>query len=207
MNHQPPAEEAAIPITNTLFPPPPIYYEAFTDANLERYAQLASSSRSVDVGAIPKDPDANELNDLSKLKEQLEKPRVDWIDNEGKWKVFGQIHTIQPVIPTALSIGLPPYVDPTEAPQVSLPPLLHSFLHTVLLLVDTLTNTARIPGELEEKGWGHEGDQYIQHLTNLAANMMVAANQLRGVQAEATLVLLMEKQLESRRAQTEALKT
>lgn len=36
--------------------------------------------------------------------------------------------------------------------------------------------------------------------------MMVAANQLRGVQAEATLVLMMEKQVETRRAQTEALK-
>lgn len=40
-----------------------------------------------------------------------------------------------------------------------MPVLLHSFLHTVLLLLDTLTNTARPPEELLEKGWGHEGDQ------------------------------------------------
>lgn len=43
-------------------------------------------------------------------------------------------------------------------------------------------------------------------MTNLSANMMVAANQLRGMQAEATLVLLMEKQLAARREQTEALR-
>lgn len=65
----------------------------------------------------------------------------------------------EPNISTAESIGLPRFVDPDEEPQTSFPPLLHSFLHTLLLLLDVLTNTARIPGELEEKGWAHEGDQ------------------------------------------------
>lgn len=73
-------------------------------------------------------------------------------------------------------------MDPDEPPQTSLPPLLHSFLHTLLLLVDSLTTTARTPGEFEASPWGHQGDQYIQHLSNLAATMMVSANQLRGVQ-------------------------
>lgn len=44
--------------------------------------------------------------------------------------------------------------------------------------------------------------QYIQHMTNLSATMMVSVNQLRSVQAEATLVMLMEAQLAERRAQT-----
>lgn len=43
-------------------------------------------------------------------------------------------------------------------------------------------------------------------MTNISANMMVAANQLREMQAESTLVLLMEKQLATRREQTEALR-
>ena len=43
-------------------------------------------------------------------------------------------------------------------------------------------------------------------MTNISANMMVAANQLREMQAEATLVLLMEQQLAARKAQTEALR-
>ncbi len=62
-------------------------------------------------------------------------------------------------MPTAASIGLPPFFPHGESPHLVLPPLLHSFLHTLLLLIDTLTNTARIPGELMEKGWAHEGDQ------------------------------------------------
>lgn len=37
--------------------------------------------------------------------------------------------------------------------------------------------------------------------------MMVASNQLRSAQSEATLVLLMEKELEERRKQTEKLRS
>ena len=90
-------------------------------------------------------------------------------------------------IPTASDIGLPTWVDPDKPPQETLPPVLHSFLHTFLLLLDTLTNTARIPGELEQMGWAHEGDQYVQHMSNLAATMMVSANQLRDVQVRVSL--------------------
>jgi mediator of RNA polymerase II transcription subunit 7 len=86
-----------------------------------------------------------------------------------------------------------------------MPVLLDSFLHTMLLLLEALTNTARDPVEMQESGWNHEGDQFIQHLSNLAAIMMVMSNQLRSVQAEATLVVLMERQLQARRAQTAAL--
>lgn len=73
----------------------------------------------------------------------------------------------RPHIPTAAEIGLRPLIDPNEPPQTSLKPLLHSFLHTLLLLIDVLTGSARPPHELAEKGWGHEGDQ-VTHPTNLA---------------------------------------
>lgn len=61
-------------------------------------------------------------------------------------------------IPTLSEIGLPPWVDPNEPPQKSLPPLLHSFLHTLLLLLDALTNTALTPIELYQRGIHHVGD-------------------------------------------------
>jgi len=213
---QPPTDEGNLPITNTLFPPPPSYYKAFTEANVARHVELRTARGK--ERALPEfDSDVpigseRQLNDeeekeLARLEGDLEKPRVACIDEDGRWMCYGQMYTTEPSIPTAASLNIPPLIDHDEPPQTSLPPLLHSFLHTLLLLIDALTNTARIPGELEEKGWAHEGDQYIQHLTNLAATMMVSANQLRGVQAEATLVLLMEKQLAVRREQTAALRS
>ena len=65
----------------------------------------------------------------------------------------------RPHIPTPADIGLTSLIDPTESPQTALKPLLHSFLHTLLLLIDVLTGSARPPHELARKGWGHEGDQ------------------------------------------------
>lgn len=37
-------QEAALPITNTLFPPPPPYFQAFTDEAVERYEALTGKS-------------------------------------------------------------------------------------------------------------------------------------------------------------------
>lgn len=58
--------------------------------------------------------------------------------------------------------------------------------------MDVLTGTSRVPDELERMGRASQGDQYIQHLSNLAATMMVSANQLRGVQVSATTLLRVE---------------
>ncbi|KAL0241957.1 hypothetical protein I308_106131 [Cryptococcus tetragattii IND107] len=219
-------QEAALPITNTLFPPPPPYFQAFTDEAIERYEALTGKSlvvndqrdkrkgekekqddRDIRMDSRMEDLTEEEQNEKLELERTLGRPRADWVTEDGRWMCFGTMYTTEPVIPTAQSIGLPPFVDPAAEPQESLPPLLHSFLHTLLLLLDTLTMTARTPNELAAAGWASEGDQYIQHLTNLSANMMVASNQLRSAQSEATLVLLMEKELEERRKQTEKLRS
>ncbi|WVO24504.1 uncharacterized protein IAS62_005872 [Cryptococcus decagattii] len=218
-------QEAALPITNTLFPPPPPYFQAFTDEAIERYEALTGKPllvndlRDKSKGEKEKQDDQDimdsrmedlteeEQNEKLELERTLGRPRADWVIEDGRWMCFGTMYTAEPVIPTAQSIGLPPFVDPAAEPQESLPPLLHSFLHTLLLLLDTLTMTARTPNELAAAGWASEGDQYIQHLSNLSANMMVASNQLRSAQSEATLVLLMEKELEERRKQTEKLRS
>ncbi|TXT10636.1 hypothetical protein VHUM_02141 [Vanrija humicola] len=194
--------EAGVPITNTLFPPPPGYYKAFTPAALERLAQLEVSTEA---------PAPAEPGELEALETSLRPPRTDWVLEDGRWMLFGQMYTAKPHIATAREIGLPALVaDPVstggDAERAALPVLLQSFLHTLLALLDVLTGTARIPGELELTGRASEGDQYIQHLSNLAATMMISANQLRGVQAEATLVMLMEKQLAERRDQTAKLR-
>ncbi|WVQ77109.1 hypothetical protein IAR50_006792 [Cryptococcus sp. DSM 104548] len=226
------SQEAALPITNTLFPPPPPYFQAFTEDALDRYRALTGDSSflappasasnggqsservrdgdegmQVDSANVERNLEENEETEKQELEEKLRKPRADWINEDGRWMCFGSMYTTVPKIPTAEDIGLPPFIDPSESPSDSLRPLLHSFLHTLLLLLDALSMTARTPDELAASGWAHEGDQYIQHLTNLTANMMVASNQLRASQSEATLVLLMEKELEERKKQTERLRS
>lgn len=179
--------QAGSQIANTLFPPPPEYYKKFSDANVARYEHLSSTgagpSRSPTGGedltgrAQLTSEDAAELEELSR---SLEKPRADWIREEGRWVSFGEMSMVRdssptlsgrgrgrgrvaevsqttPHIPGPADIGLTPLFDPDQ--ESSLTPLLHSFLHTLLRLIDTLTNSARPPHELAERGWAHEGDQ------------------------------------------------
>ncbi|WWC86476.1 uncharacterized protein L201_001353 [Kwoniella dendrophila CBS 6074] len=212
-----PTQEEALPITNTLFPPPPAYWQSFTETNINRYETLTgiNSFFREDKDKIDDkdkenkiDLNEDEKNELEELNLRLEKPNVDWVNDDGRWMCFGNMFTTEPNIPTVESIGLPPMFHSNgKQPEETLPNLLSSFLHTILLLLDALTTSARTPNELMHHGWAHEGDQYIQHLSNLAATMMINSNQLRGIQSESTLILIMEKEIEERKKQTELLKT
>lgn len=66
-------------ITNTLFPPPPGYYKAFTPEAIERAA-----AASADGGAGEDDPEV----------EALQPPRADWVLEDGRWMLFGQMYTV-----------------------------------------------------------------------------------------------------------------
>ncbi|WWC99926.1 hypothetical protein V866_006835 [Kwoniella sp. B9012] len=206
-----PTQEDPLPITNTLFPPPPAYWQSFTETNIQRYESLTGTSffdnqRDEVKGDIESDQGEDERKELEELKIRLDRPRNDWVEEDGRWMSFGTLFNIKPTIPSIKDIGLPPLFQSTTTPEESLPNLLSSFLHTILLLLDVLTTSARTPDELMHAGWAHEGDQYIQHLSNLAASMMIHSNSLRQMQSESTLILMMEKEIEERRNQTELLR-
>jgi mediator of RNA polymerase II transcription subunit 7 len=71
-------QEPAAQITNTLFPPPPEFYKQFTDENVARYEAL-------------KDKEAG----LERLRGSLQPPRADWIEEEGRWVTFGEMHAVR----------------------------------------------------------------------------------------------------------------
>ncbi|WVQ61949.1 uncharacterized protein L199_000082 [Kwoniella botswanensis] len=205
-----PTQEDPLPITNTLFPPPPAYWQSFTETNIQRYESLTGTSFfDIQGDEVKADMDSDlgeeETKELEELKLRLNRPRNDWVEEDGRWMSFGTLFNIKPTIPTIKDIGLPPLFQSTTTPEESLPNLLSSFLHTILLLLDVLTTSARTPDELMHAGWAHEGDQYIQHLSNLAASMMIHSNSLRQMQSESTLILMMEKEIEERKKQTDVL--
>lgn len=106
-----------VPITNTLFPPPPVYYKAFTAQNVARFAALrgegattgaegegsststtaaASTSTSaaagIDEAALAAPPAPGELD---RLASELSPPRADWVREDGRWMLFGQMYTVR----------------------------------------------------------------------------------------------------------------
>jgi hypothetical protein len=106
------AQESAAQITNTLFPPPPEFYKQFTDENVARYDALkeneAGPSRSPRTGSPGRvELGAEERQELEGLRASLEPPRADWIEEEGRWVTFGEMHTVSHTEAVAL-LGLVP---------------------------------------------------------------------------------------------------
>jgi len=93
------AQEPAAQITNTLFPPPPEFYKQFTDENVARYEALieneagpSRSPRTSSPGRVQLG--ADEREELERLRASLQPPRADWIEEEGRWVTFGEMHTV-----------------------------------------------------------------------------------------------------------------
>lgn len=98
---------SGVPITNTLFPPPPGYYKAFTPDAVARYAALrgdnngAGPSSSTDAAgasdsaAGPSEPAVAEPGEMEELAAAMEPPRADWVLEEGRWMLFGQMYTVR----------------------------------------------------------------------------------------------------------------
>ena len=94
------AQEPVAQITNTLFPPPPEFYKQFTDKNVARYQALqeneAGPSRSPRAGSPSRvELEPQEREELERLRSSLQPPRADWIEEEGRWVTFGEMHTVR----------------------------------------------------------------------------------------------------------------
>lgn len=95
--------QAGVPITNTLFPPPPGYYKAYTPENVARLAELRGSDDN-DAGPSSPSPSTSvpdaqpapaEPGELEELTAAQDPPRADWVLEEGRWMLFGQMYTVR----------------------------------------------------------------------------------------------------------------
>ncbi|KAK1228498.1 hypothetical protein PQX77_008438 [Marasmius sp. AFHP31] len=186
------------------FPSPPSHYNNYTTHNLNLLALLKERA--------PDPTTANQhqiLSDQSDVPDwpliQLEKPRVDWIleDEEPYYDVFGDRWYVKDRIPSLAELGgnqLYP-VDPT----VDRRPALQSILRSMLVTYSSLTSSLLAPPPTTSSTTPPNWRQDVEWLTVLAQNLMAAANDLRPVQARVHLELMMKRQLELRREETDVL--
>ncbi|KAI0322157.1 MED7 protein-domain-containing protein [Amylostereum chailletii] len=187
------------------FPSPPSLYANYTTQNLNFLALLreraGSSSDSPDV------PDQRELlSDQPDVPEwsltQLERPRVDWIVEDGHYDVFGDRWFLNDKIPSlAESGGQQLYPEDINADRR---PALLSILKSLLVTYSSLLGAALLPPPSSPEVHP-EWHRHIEWLGVLTQNIMAAANDLRPVQARVNLELLMQRQLDFRREETKAI--
>jgi len=185
------------------FPSPPSQYTNYTTHNLNLLEALKERAAAANVDLEASDQHAL-LSDQSSVPSwslvQLEKPRVDWILEDGHYSVFGDQWFVKETIPSLADLGghqLYP-ADPSVDRRPSLLAVLKSALVTYYTLTGSMLSPPPPPTSTEPPEW----QRHVEWLTVLAQNLMAAANDLRPVQARVNLELMMKRQLELRREET-----
>ncbi|GLB35961.1 putative component of the Mediator complex, a coactivator involved in the regulated transcription of nearly all RNA polymerase II-dependent genes [Lyophyllum shimeji] len=186
------------------FPSPPSHYTKYTSHNLKLLALLRE--RAADPST------ANQYEVLSDQTDvpdwplvQLEKPRVDWILDEpdAHYDVFGDRWFVKEKIPSLAELG-GNQLYPAD-PSADRRPALLAILRSLLVTYSSLTASLLAPPPSTTSTESPEWHRHVEWITVLSQNIMAAANDLRPVQARGNLELMMRRQLELRRSETEAL--
>ncbi|OJA16195.1 hypothetical protein AZE42_00031 [Rhizopogon vesiculosus] len=183
------------------FPSPPSHYNNYTSHNLKLLSLLKErvGDQNADLGTLNQHEILSDQTDVPSWSlVQLEKPRVDWILEEGHYNVFGDTWFVKETIPSLAELGghqLYP-ADPSLDRRPALLAVLRSMLVTFSNLTDVML--APPPSSAATPEW----QRHLEWITILAQNLMAAANDLRPVQARGNLELMMERQLELRREET-----
>ncbi|KAF8682944.1 mediator complex subunit Med7 [Rhizoctonia solani] len=204
------------------FPTPPAHYVRYTSSNLQLLSQLKTKLGSdapsyhpasddlpyPDVQAIRQQhnllSDARGVPDWDLL--ELQPPRVDWIVEEGGYSTFGEQWSIPERQPTVEEIGVRQLypADPNVDRRPYLQQLLHTLLHNHFEMLGALLEAPPIPTQADPEptpAWLR-----LTEWTEIAGvNMIMAVNDLRSLQARATLEGMMETQVRNRRDDARAI--
>lgn len=185
------------------FPSPPSHYNNYTSHNLKLLTLLKErvGDQNADLGTVNQHELLSDQTDVPTWSlAQLEKPRVDWVLEEGHYSVFGDTWFVKETIPSLAELGGHQLYPPD--PSVDRRPALLAVLRSMLVTYSNLTNAIVAPPPPPSSSAQPEWQRQLEWITILAQNLMAAANDLRPVQARGNLELMMQRQLELRREET-----
>jgi len=186
------------------FPSPPSHYTKYTTHNLRLLDLLRERATDVDLSTVNQHEVLSDQTDIPEWPlAQLEKPRVDWILEEGQYTVFGDTWFIKETIPSLQeSGGIQLY--PAD-PSADRRPALRSVLKSLLVTYSRLLNALLAPPPTVSSAAPPDWQNQVEWVSVLAQNIMAAANDLRPVQARVNLELMLRRQLELRREETKTI--
>jgi len=187
------------------FPSPPIHYNRYISRNLDLLALLRERS-STFIHQDLQESQHTILSDQTDVPDwdltELERPRADWIIEEGGYNTFGDRWPIPERHPTLEEGGLPQLypADGGVDRRPALKKLLNTMLYTYYSMLGALTQPPQ-PDDTTEPEW----HQLAEWIKVIAFNMIGAVNELRPVQARQTLELTLRAQLANRQQETQAI--
>ncbi|KAL1749016.1 MED7 protein-domain-containing protein [Schizophyllum fasciatum] len=208
------------------FPAPPAHYARYTTHNLRLLALMRERAQADDADEVARpaegalvppieDPTQAAVAQFKLLQDQtdlpdfplyqLEKPRVDWIEEDNTFTVFGETWPIKNTKIMSLAEAGIAQLFPDDPSEDRRPAML-SILRSLLAQYSRLTKTVTIPPPRDlPEGTQSESQEMISWMKVLTQNLMATANELRPVQARWNLELMMKRQLELRREETAAI--
>ncbi|KAF8531923.1 MED7 protein-domain-containing protein [Gautieria morchelliformis] len=190
------------------FPSPPSHYSDYSSHNLRLLSLL--KSRLNDDGLASTDFTVEKQHELLPNEKdvpdwpltRLEKPRVDWILEDGVYNAFGDIWFTKERIPTLSEMGGTQLYP--EDPTVDRRPALQAVLRTVLHTYTSFLSSILHPPPSQTSDVPPDWQRLVEWMRIMGQNIMGAANDLRPVQARTHLETMMTRQLELRREETKA---
>ncbi|KAL1844721.1 hypothetical protein VTK73DRAFT_1965 [Phialemonium thermophilum] len=182
---------------SSTFPDPPPFWQDFTPGNLERYEALRkryADQQGIDVSAVVRIPGIPpELVNLQPPAEPA----------DGRWRLFGETQTLSDELQSLEAAGIERLVPASQTDQdgkhvdraIALKRLAKSLL---LNFLEWMGVMAIAP---------EQGVEKVQDLRTLLLNLHHALNEYRPHQAREQLIALMQAQLDSKRAETAAVRS
>ncbi|TFY72420.1 hypothetical protein EVG20_g590 [Dentipellis fragilis] len=187
------------------FPSPPSHYTNYTTHNLNllKLLQERADLQDADANVNQQEVLADQTDVPDWPLTQLEKPRVDWILEEGHYNVYGDTWFLKETIPSLAEMG-GNQLYPADI-NLDRRPALLSILRSMLVTYSSLLGALLAPPPNPSPEVPPEWQRQVEWITVLAQNIMASANDLRPVQARANLEIMMKRQLEVRKEETRAI--
>ncbi|KAF8140437.1 hypothetical protein EV363DRAFT_1393345 [Boletus edulis] len=172
------------------FPSPPSHHSNYTAHNLRLLHLLRDrlKDKDVDINTVDQHDILSDQTDVPPWPlNQLEKPRVDWVLEEGHYNVFGDTWFVKETIPSLAELGghqLYP-ADPNRRPA------LLSILRSLLVTYSNLTGAILAPPPPPHSTVPPEWQRHVCPFSTLPGN----------------LESMMQRQLELRREETASIHT
>lgn len=162
----------------SLYPPPPPYYKYFTKANIDKFAELSESEKAeLTQGALH-------------LQIPPDIPQTD------QYRGYGSVWSLENKIPSLKSLGFTQLYQDEDETITSNTKIaeLHKLLDSLLLNFLELVGSVSVePAKFYIK---------IEHLKQLIINMNHLLNTYRPHQTRESLIMLLQKLIESKREET-----